>query len=252
MEKRSWDLIRKEKLSEDISRQMVWGKNLMAVRIELAPNSGVPIHEHESEQFTTVQSGQVTLHFPEHGDFILGPGEMLMIPSMVPHSALAGPEGCQVIDLFSPIRQDFIDGSTSYFKNSPEESGAEQVELDKAAKTSREDPFSELHSFLAGAGIRVPIEKLRDYPLDTIARYTYEKECITMGQLRQILGLDKKQAKDMLRTWKHGDDHSESSYKRNLERVVIVPNVYEAPRPVAEPESETVKETDGRKEDPKD
>ena len=56
----------------------------------------------------------------------------------------------------------------------------------------------------------------------------------------------------MLRTWKHGDDHSESSYKRNLERVVIVPNIYEAPRPVAEPESETVKETDGRKEDPKD
>ncbi|MCX5872906.1 MAG: cupin domain-containing protein [Deltaproteobacteria bacterium] len=250
MEKRSWDLISKEKLSEAISRQMIWGKNLMAVRIELAPNSGVPIHEHESEQLTMVQTGQVTLHFPEHGDFILGPNEMLVIPSMVPHSALAGPEGCQVIDLFSPIRQDFIDGSTSYFKKP--ESGTEQVELDNAAKTSRKDPYTELHGFLAGVGIRVPIEKLREYPLDTIARYTYEKECITMGQLRQILGIDKKQAKDMLRIWKHGDDHSESSYKRNLERVVIVPNVYQPARPVPDPESETAKEKDGRKEDSED
>ncbi len=250
MEKRSWDLISKEKLSEEISRQMIWGENIMAVRIELAPNSSVSIHEHESEQLTTVQTGQLTLHFPEHGDFLLGPGEMLIIPSMVPHSALAGPEGCQVIDMFSPIRQDFIDGSTSYFNKPAKESRSEQVELDKAAKTSCEDPYSELHSFLAGAGIRVPIEKLREYPLDIVARYTYEKECITMGQLRQILGLDKKQAKDMLRTWKHGDDHSESSYKRNLERVVIVPNIYEAPRPVADPDSETAKEKDGREEDP--
>ncbi len=250
MEKRSWDLISKEKLSEEISRQMIWGENIMAVRIELAPNSSVSIHEHESEQLTTVQTGQLTLHFPEHGDFLLGPGEMLIIPSMVPHSALAGPEGCQVIDMFSPIRQDFIDGSTSYFNKPATESGAEQVELDKAAKTSREDPYSELHSFLAGAGIRVPIEKLREYPLDIVSRYTYEKECITMGQLRQILGFDKKQAKDMLRTWKHGDDHSESSYKRNLERVVIVPNIYEAPRPVVDPDSETAKEEDGREENP--
>lgn len=250
MEKRSWDLINKEKLSEQISRQMIWGKNIMAVRIELAPNSGVPVHEHESEQLTMVQTGQVTLHFPEHGDFILGPNEMLVIPSMVPHSALAGPDGCQVIDLFSPIRQDFIDGSTSYFKKP--EAGVEQAELDKAAKAPRKEPYSELHSFLAGVGIRVPIEKLREYPLDVIARYTYEKECITMGQLREILGIHKKQAKDLLRTWKHGDDHSESSYKRSLERIVVVPNIYQAARPVQVPESESAKEKDGRKEDSQD
>ena len=42
MEKRSWSQISKEKLSEEISRRMIWGKNLMAVRFEIAPNSSIP------------------------------------------------------------------------------------------------------------------------------------------------------------------------------------------------------------------
>ncbi len=110
MEKRSWNQIRKEKLSEEINRQMIWGKNLMAVRFEIAPNSSIPIHEHESEQLTMVQNGRITLHFAEQADITLGLNEMLLIPSMVPHSASSGPEGCEIIDLFSPIRQDFIEG----------------------------------------------------------------------------------------------------------------------------------------------
>jgi len=55
-----------------------------------------------------------------------------------------------------------------------------------------------------------------------LARYCYEKECITMGQLRNVLGLDKKQAKDLLRQWKHGDDHSESSLRRKIERTIVL------------------------------
>ena len=61
-------------------------------------------------------------------------------------------------------------------------------------------------------------------PLDLLARYTYERQCITMGQLREILGIDKKQAKDLLREWKHGDDHSESSYRRKMERMIMLPS----------------------------
>lgn len=250
MEKCSWDRLKEEKLSEQISRRMIWGKNLMAVRIELAPNSLVPVHEHESEQFTMVQTGKVTLQFPEHGDFELGPNEMIMIPSMVPHGALAGPQGCQIIDMFSPIRQDFIDNSTSYFTTSPQSPESGRPEIENASDVPRPDPYSEFHAFLAGAGIRIPIEKLREHPLDVVTRYTYEKECITMGQLRKILGINKKQAKDMLRTWKHGDDHSESSYKRSLERVVVVPNIYQAHREAPNPDVKTEEEKDGQRQDP--
>jgi unsaturated pyranuronate lyase len=247
MEKRSWDLIGKEKLSDKINRQMIWGKKLMAVRIEIAPNSSIPVHEHESEQFTTVQKGQITLHFPGHGDITLLPSEMLLIPSMVPHSVSSGPEGCEAVDFFSPIRQDFIDGSTGYMSDQPKTTDEQKLDLEKDITSS--DPYSELQVFLAGVGIRVPVEKLREYPLESLARYAYEKECVTMGQLRNILKIDKKQAKDMLRTWKHGDDHSESSYKRSLERVVIIPAVFQKTGQAPSAEHKAPKEKDGRKED---
>jgi hypothetical protein len=73
-----------------------------------------------------------------------------------------------------------------------------------------------------------------------------------MGQLRAVMGIDKKQAKDMLRTWKHGDDHSESSYKRNLERIVIVPNVFQQAPESATPKSTAAKEENGRKKNSQD
>ncbi|MFA6221967.1 MAG: cupin domain-containing protein [Desulfomonilaceae bacterium] len=249
MEKRSWDLIGKEKLSDKINRQMIWGKKLMAVRIEIAPNSSIPVHEHESEQFTTVQKGQITLHFPERGEITLLPNEMLLIPSMVPHSVSSGPEGCEAVDFFSPIRQDFIDGSAGYISGQSQTTNERKLDLELAKDTTRNDPYSELHGFLAGVGVRVPIEKLREYPLETLARYAYEKQCVTMGQLRNILKIDKKQAKDMLRTWKHGDDHSESSYKRSLERVVIIPAVFQKACPPPSSEHQAPKEKDGREKD---
>ena len=252
MEKRSWSQISKEKLSEEISHRMIWGKNLMAVRFEIAPNSSIPIHEHESEQLTMVQNGRITLHFVEQADITLGPNDMTLIPSNVPHSASSGPEGCDVIDLFSPIRQDFIDGTASYLAEPKKTSIDKKNELENTQEIEEKEPYSELHGYLAAAGIRVPIERLREYPLEIIARYAYEKECVTMGQLRVVMGIDKKQAKDMLRTWKHGDDHSESSYKRNLERIVIVPNVFQQAPGAATPKSTVAKEENGREKNPQD
>ncbi|MCL5126517.1 MAG: cupin domain-containing protein [Deltaproteobacteria bacterium] len=250
MEKQSWNEIKKEKLSDEINHQMIWGKNLMAVRFELSPNSFIPIHKHESEQLTMVQNGRITLHFADQVDVTLGPNEMLLIPSMVPHSGSSGPEGCDVIDLFSPIRQDFIDGTASYFAEPEKTSVDKKNESEITQEIEEKEPYSELHGYLAAAGIRVPIEKLREYPLEIIARYAYEKECVTMGQLRAAMGIDKKQAKDMLRTWKHGDDHSESSYKRSLERIVIAPNVFQQTVCGAPSSgSDNTKERNGREKD---
>jgi hypothetical protein len=178
----------------------------MVTKWTLAANSSLPTHEHESEQVTIVQSGSVTLIFPGGEERTLNAGDMLVIPGFKPHGVKVGPEGCSVMDLFSPIRKDFIEGKASYL---PQE---------------ERDPYIRLHVVIRGLGVKVTLEELRDLPLEVLARYVYDNECITMGQLRDILGLDKKQAKDLLRQWKHGDDHSESSYKRKLERLVVIPD----------------------------
>lgn len=207
MEILCWKDLPEEKLSTSITRQMFWGHNIMVTKWVLAPDTDLPIHEHESEQVTMVQSGSVTLLFPGEADRTLNAGDMLVIPGRKPHGAKAGPQGCTAMDLFSPIRKDFIKNRTTYFT------------VDDQPK----DPYPRLYGFLKATGMKVTLDELREVPLEVLARYVYDKECITMGQLREILGWDKKQAKDMLRQWKHGDDHSESSFKRKLERLVVIP-----------------------------
>jgi len=226
MEKIDWNSIKEERLNENITRKMFWGENLMVTRWELAPHTALPVHDHVSEQITMVQQGSVTIYFPDGEEFALNQGDMLVIPSSKPHGVRIGPEGATAVDLFSPIRQDFIDGISAYIKPSGE-SGKGPA----AAPVSEKDPYEQLQGFLASAGIRVPLDDLKELPLDLLARYVYERECITMGQLRQVLGLSKDEAKALLREWKHGDDHSESSLRRTMERMIILPGDLKLFRP---------------------
>jgi quercetin dioxygenase-like cupin family protein len=212
----SWNEVNEEKLNESITRKMIWGDRVMVTRWELAPNTSLPTHDHVSEQVTMVISGSVTLLFPGEEDRTLAAGDMLIIPSSKPHGVKVGPEGCIVSDIFSPIREDFIQGTASYIK-----SGSERDNAGEGA--DRTKAYSELHGFLLAAGVKIGLDDLKEIPLELVARYVYERECISLGQLRKIIGLDKNQAKDLLRQWKHGDDHSESSYRRKLERMIVLP-----------------------------
>lgn len=218
----TWDGIEAERVTESISRKMFWGENVMVTRWELAPNVQLPTHDHVSEQVTMVHDGSVTLIFPDSNEEVtLHAGDMLVIPSLKPHGVRIGPEGCLATDLFSPIREDLIAGRATYQPGTKPE--GERTEEERPEAPAKDEAYRQLQGFLRKAGIAVELEHLMEVELDLLARYTYEKECITMGQLRRILGLDKKQAKALLREWKHGDDHSEYSLRRKLERLVMLP-----------------------------
>ncbi len=214
MEKRTWDTVEEKRINENISRKMIWGENIMVTKWELKPNIVFPVHDHVSEQVTMVREGTVTLKFPDAEDVTLGPGDMLVIPPSVPHGVEVGPEGATAIDLFSPIREDFISESETYLDRTGSSGDATQED---------EDKYKKFQSFLTTAGIKIPLEQILEVPLEILARYVYDRECITLGQIREILGIDKKQAKALLREWKHGDDHSESSLKKAMQRRVILP-----------------------------
>jgi quercetin dioxygenase-like cupin family protein len=221
MQIKSWGSIGAQRLSDTVTRQMFWGENVMVTRWELAPDTSFPIHDHVSEQVTMVQRGSVTLVFPDGQDVTLAAGEMLVIPGSVPHGVKVGPEGCTVLDIFSPIRQDFIEGTAAYLPQdavkADGDTTAEPPPVDDDAKYRR------LQGFLAAAGIKIELSDLKKNPLDLVALYVYDRECVTLGELRRVMGWDKKRAKEFLRELKHGDDHSESSLKRKTERLVILP-----------------------------
>jgi quercetin dioxygenase-like cupin family protein len=221
----TWADITEERINESITRQMFWGKNIMVTKWQLAPNAALPEHEHVSEQITMVHEGSVTLLFPGQTNVTLGPGQMLVIPPSVRHGVKVGPDGCVVTDLFSPIREDFIQGSAAYLtKEQPGSSGGQ----DPAAREAR--AYERLHGFLTASGIKVTLEEVKEVPLDILARYAYERQCLSLGQLRDVLGMDKQQAKALLREWKHGDDHSEASFVKSLQTRVILPWEAEAAR----------------------
>ncbi|HVC19573.1 MAG TPA: cupin domain-containing protein [Vicinamibacterales bacterium] len=109
-----WDEIALEKVTEMISRKVVTGQREMVAQIYLKRGVLVPMHSHESEQMTYVLQG--ALKFLVGGEEItVREGELLHIPSWVEHQAEALEDTFE-LDFFSPIRQDWLDGSDDYFR----------------------------------------------------------------------------------------------------------------------------------------
>ena len=108
-----WDELALEKVTEMISRKIVTGEREMVAQVYLKKGALVPTHSHESEQMTYVLQG--ALKFLINGEEItVREGEVLHIPSWIEHQAEALDDTFE-LDLFSPIRQDWLDHTDTYF-----------------------------------------------------------------------------------------------------------------------------------------
>jgi len=68
----------------------------------------VPTHSHPHEQIGMVYSGRAILRIGEE-EREVGPGGFYCIPAGVPHSdACLGDEPFVMLDVFYPVREDFI------------------------------------------------------------------------------------------------------------------------------------------------
>ncbi len=103
-----WDEIALEKVTEMVSRKFVTGDRQTLAQIYLKRGAVVPMHTHESEQMTYVLQG--TLKLLVAGEEVtLREGEVLHLASGLPHQVEAL-DDTFVLDVFSPIRQDWLDG----------------------------------------------------------------------------------------------------------------------------------------------
>lgn len=108
-----WDELELEKVTEMISRKIVSGSREMIAQIYLKKGALVPMHAHESEQMTYVLQG--ALKFLVGGEEVtVREGEVLHIPSWAEHQAEALDDTFE-LDVFSPIRQDWLDKTDDYF-----------------------------------------------------------------------------------------------------------------------------------------
>jgi quercetin dioxygenase-like cupin family protein len=111
-----WDDMPRERVTDAIDRRLVTGERIMLAHVYLKKGAIVPKHSHHNEQITYILEG--ALHFwigeDESQELVVGVGEVLHIPSNVPHKAEALEDTLDV-DVFSPPRQDWLDGTDSYF-----------------------------------------------------------------------------------------------------------------------------------------
>ncbi|HEY1419089.1 MAG TPA: cupin domain-containing protein [Candidatus Dormibacteraeota bacterium] len=98
--------LRPHLIREGIAARVVNGERITMAVVDLEPGVVLPEHRHENEQLGFVISGVITMRIGG-AKKELHPGETYSIPSNVPHDAEAGPEGCTVTDVFTPVRADW-------------------------------------------------------------------------------------------------------------------------------------------------
>jgi quercetin dioxygenase-like cupin family protein len=111
-----WADMPKEQVTPQLSRRLVTGERMMLAHVYLEKGCVVPKHSHENEQLTYILEGALRFHIGEDGaeEIIVRAGEVLHIPSNVPHMAVALEDTLDV-DVFSPPRQDWLDHTDDYF-----------------------------------------------------------------------------------------------------------------------------------------
>lgn len=104
----NWSSLPIEYPAEGIERQMVIGERMMICRFRFAPLLVTPEHTHPHEQVSLVVSGRVRF-FVEGVERIALPGDVLLFPPNCLHGATMMDEEVVLIDIFSPIREDFLE-----------------------------------------------------------------------------------------------------------------------------------------------
>ena len=101
-----WDDLPLEKVTEMVSRKIITGHRHMLAQVYLKRGAHMPMHAHESEQTVYVLQG-VLRYRVDGREIVVRAGEVLHIPSGVPHQAEAIDDTFEMV-VFSPIREEWV------------------------------------------------------------------------------------------------------------------------------------------------
>ena len=112
-----WTDLEIEELNDKLSRRLITGDRMMLAHVYLKKGCVVPMHHHENEQLTYVLEGvlRFTIGEDRARTVDVGPGEVLHLPSNLPHEAVAL-EVTLDVDIFSPPRQDWLQKTDEYLR----------------------------------------------------------------------------------------------------------------------------------------
>ncbi len=83
-----------------------WGDKMTLSIVEIDPNSEVPRHTHPHEQGGMMIEGELEMNIAGESK-LLKPGDVYIIPGNVEHWARTRNTPARVMDIFSPVREEF-------------------------------------------------------------------------------------------------------------------------------------------------
>lgn len=102
----TWDDLPADSPMDKVSRRRIMGDRATVARIRLAKGFHLDTHSHENEQISVVLEGELRMGLherssPEYREVTLRAGQVIHLPSNLPHSAVALADTL-VLDIFSP------------------------------------------------------------------------------------------------------------------------------------------------------
>jgi unsaturated pyranuronate lyase len=89
-----------------VQMRAIFGTAAMLNLVDLRPHARVRLHSHAQEQIGFVAAGTLIIEI-DGAKHRLRQGDAYAIPGNIEHGGQAGPDGCAVIDVFQPIREDY-------------------------------------------------------------------------------------------------------------------------------------------------
>jgi quercetin dioxygenase-like cupin family protein len=110
----TWDNIHEDTLSPTASRKALHCSSTTVARFDFRKGNRVAMHHHVHDQVTMVVSGHIRMDLGG-AIFEMKTGDMVHVPPEVPHGNEALVDTI-VIEVFSPVREDWIRGDDSYLR----------------------------------------------------------------------------------------------------------------------------------------
>jgi len=112
-----WADMPAEQLKKGLTRKLVTGERMMIAHVYFESGEEVPRHSHDNEQLTYILSGALRFWFGanDEQELTVRAGEVIVIPSNLPHRAVALEKTLDV-DVFAPPRQDWLAGTDAYLR----------------------------------------------------------------------------------------------------------------------------------------
>ena len=83
------------------------GQQMMLSLVEFAPRAVVERHSHPHEQMGLLLQGELEFFVGEER-YVARPGDMWRIQGGVEHRVIAGDQPAKALDVFQPIREDYL------------------------------------------------------------------------------------------------------------------------------------------------